>query len=99
MSGCEPIGGTVSVIDRTLPALLTRAEVCALLRVSRPTLDRWVTAGCLRRLEIGPRTVRYLAADVMRLIGDGDVMPRNDCDPAGLRAAERNGRVGVQQAG
>jgi excisionase family DNA binding protein len=38
------------------------------LRISRPTLNRWVAAGRIRRLEIGPRTVRYPAEDIAALI-------------------------------
>lgn len=88
MSGREPIGA-VSGVDRTLPVLLTRAEVCQLLRVSRPTLNRWVAAGRIRRLEIGPRTVRYPAADVMALIDPSETSNA----PAGNQGAAK-GRSG-----
>ena len=65
MSRGEPIGA-VNASSRTV--LLTRAEVCDLLRISRPTLDRWVTSGRLQRLHIGPRTVRYSTDEVLALI-------------------------------
>lgn len=54
--------------------LLTIPEVCREIRISRPTLYRWIRAGVFPRpVEIdGARTVRFRRSDLARFIGDCD---------------------------
>jgi predicted DNA-binding transcriptional regulator AlpA len=57
MAGWELIMNESAVLD--VPELLTTAEVAALLKVNRPTLSRWRSAGA------GPR-VTWLTANLPR---------------------------------
>jgi len=47
--------------------LLTRKEVCKILRVSYPTLKRWADSGVISSIKIGG-TVRYEKAEIQRLL-------------------------------
>jgi excisionase family DNA binding protein len=51
--------------------LLTCDDVCALLRVSRRTLERWEAAGKLVPLRVGPRVTRYRRSDIDAFIAGG----------------------------
>jgi len=47
------------------PELLTRAELLALLRVSAPTLKRWVRAGAFPApLKLGPNCLRWRRSEI-----------------------------------
>ena len=49
----------------TTTTIWTYAEVCRELRVSESTLRRWIeTAGFPTPVKIGPRAVRFRAADI-----------------------------------
>lgn len=49
-----------------LPELMTRAEVAELLRVSIPTLKRWMNEGVgPQPVYLRPRVPRYRRSDVM----------------------------------
>lgn len=48
---------------------LTNAEVCDLLKVSRPTLQRYRDEGRIAFSQVGA-TIRYKAADVERFLHD-----------------------------
>lgn len=54
--------------------LLTRDEAVDVLakagcRVSPRTLANWARSGHLKPVRLGPRFVRYRAADIVRMIG------------------------------
>jgi excisionase family DNA binding protein len=49
-------------------ALLTAAEVAAILRVSRRTVYHWASTGEIPSVELGKRTVRFRREDVGRLV-------------------------------
>jgi excisionase family DNA binding protein len=51
-----------------MPELITQAEACALLRISRPTLASLHKQGRLPYVRIGRHCVRILADDVARLL-------------------------------
>ena len=48
--------------------LLTKTEVCELLQISRPTLDRIVAAGEIEVLRIGGQ-VRFSQQELLRYLG------------------------------
>ena len=48
------------------PEYYTIQEAAELLRVSAPTIRRWIRAGTLRADRIGSRTIRVRAAEVRR---------------------------------
>lgn len=50
--------------------LLTIAEVCAMLKVSKMTLNRWHQSGILRKVDVGGQR-RYCRTDVEALIAKG----------------------------
>ena len=52
----------------TVRAVLTLAEVAALLRVSQRTVARMAASGALRSIALGKRCVRFSAADVHAII-------------------------------
>jgi excisionase family DNA binding protein len=53
----------------TQPELLTAREVCALLRISRGTLRRFIDDGTISVVRLGARTHRYRRADIDRILG------------------------------
>lgn len=55
-----------------IPVLLTTAQVCEALGVSRATVRRMELAGVLKRITVrGLRQPRYSEAEVRALIGKG----------------------------
>jgi prophage regulatory protein len=53
------------------PELMTRAEVLALMRVSAPTLKRWVRAGVFPApLKVGPNTLRWRRSEIDDHLGN-----------------------------
>jgi excisionase family DNA binding protein len=80
MTGTEQIE-TVSGSGRTA-MFLKPAEVTDMLRISRPTLNRWVAAGRLRRFKIGQRTVRYDVEEVIALLEASTLPQTRDGRPA-----------------
>ena len=64
--------------------LLTVSEAAAELRVSKPTIRRWIDAGRLRAVRLGPRTVRIRRADLRRLAQtrrSGQAMTLQELEP------------------
>jgi excisionase family DNA binding protein len=57
----------VTATIESLPALMTRPEAAAFLRVSKPTLSRWAKTGRLKPLKLGG-SVRYEKDAVQRLL-------------------------------
>lgn len=56
----------------TVPVLMTTAQVCEALGVSRATVRRMELAGVLKRITVrGLRQPRYSAAEVSALVGKG----------------------------
>ena len=55
-----------------LPELLTADEVAAVLRVSRPTIGKWVNEGKLRAIKFGATsskgTIRFRRDDIEALL-------------------------------
>jgi excisionase family DNA binding protein len=54
--------------EKAMSELLTKAEVCRLLRVTLPTLTVWHKEGRLPFIRIGKNAVRIAAADVRKFI-------------------------------
>jgi excisionase family DNA binding protein len=48
---------TNQTADRSTPRLLSIKEATELLRVSKPTIDRYLSMGKLKRLKVGARTL------------------------------------------
>ena len=44
---------------------LTSEEVLGLLRISKPTLTRWVRDGIIPAVRLGPRQLRFPKAELM----------------------------------
>ena len=57
---------------------LTVREAADLLRVSRPTIWRWIDAGRLPAVRLGPRSIRVRRADLRRLEQHARVGRRDD---------------------
>jgi excisionase family DNA binding protein len=57
-------------MNETKSPFLTRPEVSAYLRVSKPTLSRWAKTGQLVPLKIG-RNVRYERSAIERMVEKG----------------------------
>ncbi|MBA2741380.1 MAG: helix-turn-helix domain-containing protein [Actinobacteria bacterium] len=55
--------------DRRLE-LLTRSDVAAELGVSLTTVKRWLSAGVLGEVELGPRTSRIERVELERFVAD-----------------------------
>ena len=47
----------------------TRKEVCNLLGITLPTLEKYIQAGFLRKIRLSPHTVRIDAASVREFLG------------------------------
>lgn len=60
------------MVGVTRNGLVTTEEVADLLRVHPRTVRRMGIDGRLRRIDIGPRVVRYRREDVEALIGGRD---------------------------
>jgi len=48
--------------------LLTTAEVCSILRVTRNTLYNYVQRGTLKQIRINERLIRYDKSEIERLL-------------------------------
>lgn len=62
-------------------ALLTTAQVCDQLQISRVTVWRWAQAGRLNPIRITSRSTRYQSDDIQALIDndpDGDIATLRD---------------------
>lgn len=77
---------SVFPLRRSNDIFITRREASERLRVSLSTIDRYVAAGELERLKIGPRRTLFRLRDVEHLIRrDGSRSPgmqpalNNDC--------------------
>ena len=59
----KPNNATATAVD----ALLTKAQVCCMLGVSRATLDRWVreNPGFPQPVRLSNQTIRWRASEVM----------------------------------
>ena len=47
---------------------LTSEEVLQLLRISKPTLTRWVRDGIIPAVRLGPRQLRFPKADLLNWV-------------------------------
>src|SRR5437763_517778 len=52
------------------PDYYTVAEAAQLLRVSKPTVWRWIASGRLAAVHVGPRVVRIERSSIDRLVTD-----------------------------
>ena len=59
-------------IDQSIPKLYTVAETADMLRVSRRTLDRWISAGVVTSFKIRGRRL-VPSWEVRRLVGLSDL--------------------------
>ncbi|WP_241228456.1 helix-turn-helix transcriptional regulator [Corynebacterium hylobatis] len=55
---------------KPVPELMTGRQVADLLKVHPRTVRRWSTDGRLTRIRLGPRSIRYDAAEVQALVED-----------------------------
>jgi excisionase family DNA binding protein len=69
------------------PELCTVREASVMLRVSKATIWRWIDAGRLPALRLGPRTVRLRRGDVRRLASTEARQPIAERLPRGLDPA------------
>lgn len=70
------IMSSVFPLRRSDDIFITRREASERLRVSLSTIDRYVAAGELERLKIGPRRTLFRLRDVERLVRrDGSNSP------------------------
>ena len=63
-------GGRFAVLEHQLEKPYTRKEVCEILGISMPTLNRYVEAGFLRKIRLSAHTVRIDPASVREFIGE-----------------------------
>jgi excisionase family DNA binding protein len=60
-----------------MPELMTIAEACALLRISKVTLREWHKAGRIAYVRLGRHCIRLLADDVQNLVNSNRGVPIN----------------------
>lgn len=70
------------ITHETPDELYTVAEAAAELRVSKPTIWRWIRAGRLPVRRVGQRVVRIRRRDLNRLAAGPDAAPREPHDLA-----------------
>jgi excisionase family DNA binding protein len=77
---------TESIVGDHSP-LLTRQEVCRILRVHRDTLRRWNLSGKLRAVRIGSRGLRYRSEDLAQVLRSYDIDNPSKTGPKPRRSA------------
>lgn len=65
--------GNQSSPNPTRSEYLTRADAAKILRISLPTLDRYIASGLLERSKLSPRNCRIKAEAVYNLLEHGRV--------------------------
>ena len=63
-------GGKLAVRENQPEKPYTRQEVCEILGISMPTLNRYVEAGFLRKIRLSVHTVRIDPASVREFLGE-----------------------------
>lgn len=74
----------MSATDTIEQRVLTTAETCAVLKISRKTLNRWVDRGLLAPIRLTARTNRFYVRDVDRLLAERSA---TSADAAVIRGA------------
>lgn len=63
-------GGKLAVRENQPEKPYTRQEVCNLLGITLPTLEKYVQAGYLRKIRLSKHAVRIDAASVWEFLGE-----------------------------